>query len=87
MPFSNRIFFKEDLFSSDLSQLKKYHNSRNLQFINLGIFHSFKFRFSKGKVLSISHKLNFTPNTLGCYGLTHLFISRGSGGRQTWVKA
>jgi len=25
-----------------------------------------------GKILSISLKLNFTPNTLGCYGLTKL---------------
>jgi len=24
-----------------------------------------------GKVLRISLKLNFTPNTLGCYGLNH----------------
>jgi len=23
-----------------------------------------------GKILSIALKLNFTPNTLGCYGLT-----------------
>jgi len=23
-----------------------------------------------GKILQISLKLNFTPNTLGCYGLT-----------------
>jgi len=32
----------EDLFSSVLSQLKKYHHSGNLKFNNLGIFQSFK---------------------------------------------
>jgi len=25
-----------------------------------------------GKIISIAPKLNFTPNTLGCYGLTLL---------------
>ena len=34
----------EDLFSSVLSQFKKYHASRNLKFNNLGIFQSLKFR-------------------------------------------
>ena len=29
-------------------------------------------------ILSISHKLNFTPNTLGCYGLSReLLRERG----------
>jgi len=27
-----------------------------------------------GKILTISLKLNFTPNTLGCYGLTDVVI-------------
>jgi len=38
MPFGNRKIFLEDLFSSLLSQFKKYHTSGNLKFNNLGIF-------------------------------------------------
>ena len=34
----------EDLFSSVLSQFKKYHPSGNLTFYNLGILKSLKFR-------------------------------------------
>jgi len=59
----------EDLFSSVLSTFKKYHPSGNLKFNNLGIFQSLKLRNLMGKILRISLKLNFTPNTLGCYGL------------------
>jgi len=55
-----------DLFSSALSQFKKYHPSGNLKFDNLGIFQSLKLRILLGKILPISLKLNFTPNTLGC---------------------
>jgi len=58
----------EDLFSSVLS--KKYHPSRNLKFFNLGIFQSLKLRILMEKILPISLKINFTPNTLGCYGLS-----------------
>jgi len=45
MPFGNRkknIF--GDLFSSVLSQLKKYHRSGKLKFYNLGILKSLKLR-------------------------------------------
>jgi len=59
----------EDLFSSALSHFKKYHASGNLQFNNLGIFQSLKLRVFVEKILPISLKLNFTPNTLACYGL------------------
>jgi len=58
----------EDLLSSVLSNSKKYHPSGNLKFDNLGIFQSLKLRFLMEKFLPISLKLNFTPNTLGCYG-------------------
>jgi len=70
MPFSNKkknIF--EDLFSSVLSQFKKYHPSGNLKFYNFGILKSLKLGILVRKILSISLKLNFTPNTLGCKGL------------------
>jgi len=53
----------ENLFSSVLSQLKKYHPSENLKFNNLGIFLSLKLRNSTVKTLRISLKLNLTPNT------------------------
>ena len=58
-----------DLFSSVLSQLKKYHPSGKLKFNYLDILQSLKLRILMQKFLSISLKLNFTPNTLGCYGL------------------
>jgi len=70
MPFGNRKKnIIEDLFSSALSQFQKYYSSGNLKFNNLGIFQSLKLRISVGKNLSISLMVNFTPNTLGCYGL------------------
>jgi len=59
----------EDLFSSALSQFKKYHPSGNLKFEYLGIFQGLKLRILMGKIISISPKLIFTPNTSGCYGL------------------
>jgi len=58
----------EDLFGLVLSQFNKYHPPGNLKFSYLGIFQSLKLRFSMEKVLSL--KLNFTPNTLRCNGLT-----------------
>jgi len=59
----------EDLFSSVLSQLKKYNPSGNLKFKYLSISQSLKLRILMGKILRISLYLNFTPNTLGCYEL------------------
>jgi len=64
----------EDLFSSFLSQFKKkYHSSGNLKFNNLGILPSLKLPILVGKNLAISLKLDFTPNTSGCYGLKEAF--------------
>jgi len=60
----------EDLFSSVLSQFKKYHPSGNLEFNYLGIFRSLKLRIFMENILSISLKVNFTPNSLCCYGLS-----------------
>jgi len=59
----------EDLFSSVFSKFKKYHPSGNLKFNNLGIFQSLKLRNLMGKILRISLRLYFTPNTLDGYGL------------------
>jgi len=44
----------DDLFSSVLSQFDKYHPSRNLKFIDSGIFQSLKFYVFMGKILPIS---------------------------------
>jgi len=66
---ATEISILEDHFSSILSQFKKYHPSENLKFNYLGIFQSFKVRILMEKILLISLKVNFTPNTLGCYGL------------------
>jgi len=63
-------YILEDVLSSVLPYLKKYHPSGNLKFNNLGVLQSLKLRIFVGKFLSISLKLNFTPNTLGCHGLT-----------------
>jgi len=56
----------EDLYGS---VFKKCHPSGNLKFNYLGISQSLKLHILIGKILSISLKLNFTPNTLGCFGL------------------
>jgi len=68
MPFGNGKR-EEDLFCSVLSQFKKYHPSGTLNLNNLSIFHSLKLRILTIKILPISLTLNFTPNTLGRYGL------------------
>jgi len=68
MPFCNRKNILEDLFISVLSPFNKYHPSGNLKFYYLGIFRSLKLRILMQKIVSISLKLNFNPNTLGCYG-------------------
>jgi len=45
MPFGNRKkLISEDLFSSVLPQLEKFHPSGNLKIIYLGFFQSFKLR-------------------------------------------
>jgi len=44
-----------------------------MKFNNLDIFKSLKLRIFMEKILHISLKLNFTPNTLGCYGLRDAF--------------
>jgi len=49
MPLGKRKIILEDLFSSVLSQFKKYHSSGNLKFNNLGSFLSSKFRIFLGK--------------------------------------
>jgi len=59
MPLGNRKNILEVLFSSVLSQFKKYHPSGNLKFNNLGIFQSFELRNLMWKILRISLKLNF----------------------------
>jgi len=59
----------EDFKGSVLLQFKKYHPSGNLKLNCLGISQTLKLHILKEKILSISLKLNFTPNTMGCYGL------------------
>jgi len=49
MPFGNRKNIFEDLFSSVLSQLKKYHPHENLKFNYLGIFQGLKLGISMEK--------------------------------------
>jgi len=70
----------DDLFSLILLQIKKYHPSVNIEFNNSGIPQSLKFRILMEKILKISLKLNFSPNTLGYYGLNRkkIFNDRGN---------
>jgi len=72
MPFGNRdIYFRGSFFVQYCHYFKKNHPSRNLKFNNLGIFQSLKLRNLMRKIFQISLELNFTSNTLGCYGLIH----------------
>jgi len=79
LPFSDAVRKQkknlEDLSSSVLSQFKKYHPPGNQKFNYLGILKRLKFRISSEIILYISLKLNFTPNTLGCYRLNNAFSS------------
>jgi len=81
MPFGNRKIYFRGSFQFSIVQIKKkYHHPGNMEFNYLGIFQSLKLRISIEKILLISLKLNFTPNTLGCYGLISYYIvgmSRG----------
>jgi len=70
MPFGTAKNILEDLFSSLLLQFKKYNPSENLKFNDIGISQSLKLRFLMEKILPTFLKLNFTSNTLGCYGLS-----------------
>jgi len=70
MPLGNKKkLFKRISSVQYCHDLKKYQPSGKLKFNNLGIFQSPKFRILMEKILPISLKLNFTSNTLGCYGL------------------
>jgi len=60
----------EDFSVQYCHNLKKYYPSGDLKFNNLGIFHILELRILEKKILPISLKLNFTPNTLGCHGLS-----------------
>jgi len=57
-------FYFRGFFQFSISQFKKYYPSGNMKFINLVIFQSLKFHILMEKILSISLKLNFTPNTV-----------------------
>ena len=77
MPFGNRKIILEYLFFFlVLPQFKIHHPSRNKKINNLGIFQSLKLHILMEKILIISLKLNFTPNTLDCYGLTSRSLQR-----------
>jgi len=72
MPFGNRkIYFRRSFQFSLVIQIKKYHPSGNLKFNNLG-FPKLEIAYFNGKKF-FKLKLNFTPNTLGCYGLKNGF--------------
>ena len=69
MPFGE--YKVEDIFSTVLAffNFKEYHPSGNMKFNNLDTFQSLKLRILMEIILPVSLKLNFAPNTLGCYGL------------------
>jgi len=70
--FGNRKIYFRGSFQFSIVTIQKISPPRspeNLIFNYSGIFQSLKLRISMEKILSISLKLNFTLNTLGCYGL------------------
>jgi len=71
MPFGNKNNNKKRIFLVQYSHIskKKYHLSANLKFHKLDILQSLNLRILIGKILRISLKLNFIPNTLGSYKL------------------
>jgi len=70
MPFGNKKnYFRESFQFGIVTISKKYNPSGNLQLNNLGIFQSLELRTLVKKILPISLKRNFTPNTWGCFGL------------------
>jgi len=69
MPFAENNIL-EDLLSLVLSQFRKYLPSGILKLKKLGIIQSLKFSILVEKILPISSKLNFTPNSWGCYRLS-----------------
>jgi len=70
MPFGNRKKYFTESFQFSIVTILKISPSGNLIFNYLVIFPSLKLRILMGKFLSISLKLNFTPNTLGSYVVT-----------------
>jgi len=52
-----------------VSQFKKYNPSGSVKFNNLGVSQRLKLRILMEKILRISLKINFIPNTLGGFGL------------------
>jgi len=72
MPLRELNYFRGSLQFSIVT-IKKISPTRNLKFHYLDIFQSLKSRISMEKILTISLKLNFTPNTSGCYGLSPIF--------------
>jgi len=69
MPSGNRKKYFRGSSQLSIVIIEKYHPFGNLNFYYLGISRSLRLRILMEKILSISLKLNFTPNTLGCYGL------------------
>jgi len=68
MPFGNRKKYFRGSSVQFCENLKKYHPSGNLKFNYLDIFQSLKLRILMEKILPISLKLNFTPNTWAVMG-------------------
>jgi len=65
MAFGNRKDYFRGCFQFSIVSFSKYHPFGNLKFDYLGISQSLKLRILMEKILSISLKLNFTPNTFG----------------------
>jgi len=71
---TEKKFTLEDLSSSVLSPLKKYHPCVNMKRNYFAFFQNLKLLILMKKILSISLtvRLNLIPNTLGCNGLSAL---------------
>jgi len=72
MPFGNRKKYYRGSFQFSIVTVQKISTPGNLKFNYLGVFLCMKLRILMGEILPIFLKLNFTPNNLGCYGLSFI---------------
>jgi len=79
IPFGNRKKYFRGSSEFSIATIQKIYHPRKTEINYLGISESLQLRITLEKFLSSSHKLNFTPNTSGCYGLSCPVHSSTSG--------
>jgi len=69
MPFGNRKKYFRGFFQFSIVTILKISPLWKPEIQLFRHFLKLKIAYFNGKILSTSLKLNFTPNTFGCYGL------------------